>query len=192
MADPPAIRASDAERDSAVERLREAAVEGRLSYEELADRVDAAQRSRTRSDLDALVADLPPDGVPSAALTTAATTTSLVFGDATRSGAWLVPAESRWRTLFGDVQLDLREARVTAPEVTIHADTVFGDVDLLVPEGVVVEVRAKTLFGDIRQEAGEVAPAGAPRVILEGGTLFGDVRVRARRLRERLFGGRFA
>jgi hypothetical protein len=56
----------------------------------------------------------------------------------------------------------------------------------------VVEVRSRTLLGDVRQEAGEVAAAGAPRMILTGGTLFGHVRVRARRLRdritERLFG----
>jgi hypothetical protein len=50
---------------------------------------------------------------------------------------------------------------------------------LLVPEGVVVEVRSRTLLGDVRQEAGEVAAAGAPRVILTGGTVFGHVRVRA-------------
>ena len=31
-----------------------------------------------------------------------------------------------------------------------------------------------------------MAPAGAPTVVLVGGTVFGDVRVRARRLRERL------
>jgi hypothetical protein len=103
-----------------------------------------------------------------------------------------VPAQSSWRSLFGDIVLDLREARVTAPEVTIDAGTIFGDVELLVPEGVAVEVRSRVLLGDVRQEAGGVAAAGAPRVILTGGTVFGDVRVRARRLREpiteRLFG----
>jgi predicted membrane protein len=70
--------------------------------------------------------------------------------------------------------------------VTIDAGTIFGAIELLVPEGVVVEVRSRALLGDIRQEAGGVAAAGAPRVILTGGTVFGDVRVRARRLRERI------
>jgi predicted membrane protein len=45
--------------------------------------------------------------------------------------------------------------------VTIDAGTVSGDVDLLMPEGVAVEVRSRTSFG--------------------------DVRVRLSRLRERLF-----
>jgi predicted membrane protein len=70
--------------------------------------------------------------------------------------------------------------------VTIDAGTIFGAIELLVPEGVAVEVRSRALLGDIRQEAGDVAAAGAPRVILSGGTVFGDVRVRARRLRERI------
>jgi predicted membrane protein len=88
-----------------------------------------------------------------------------IFGDVKRSGAWSVPARSRWETLFGDVVLDLLEARMTALEVTIEAGTVIGNVDLLVPEGIVVEVRRRTLFGDIRPEAGDAGPPGAPRIV---------------------------
>ncbi len=72
-----------------------------------------------------------------------------------------------------------------AAEVRIDAGTVFGDVELLVPDGVLVEVQSRTLFGDVRQEAGEVASQRAPRVVLTGGTIFGDVRVRSHRRRER-------
>lgn len=49
-----------------------------------------------------------------------------------------------------------------------------------------VEVRSRTFIGDIRQEAGAAGPPGAPRIILVGGSFFGDVKVRARRLREKL------
>ena len=182
--DEPELRASDAERDRTVERLRDAAAEGRLTFEELADRIDAASGARTRGELERLTADLPaPVPVASAV---APVRQSSIFGDVKRSGAWTVPAQSRWGTVFGDVVLDLREAHVGAPEVTIDAGTVFGDVDLLVPEGVLVDVRTRTVFGDVRQDAGAAAPPGAPRIVLTGGTLFGDVKVRARRLRERL------
>jgi Cell wall-active antibiotics response 4TMS YvqF len=121
------------------------------------------------------------------------TRASTVFADVRRAGAWTVPEAGRWESLFGDVVLDVREARVTGGEVRIDAGSIFGDVDLLVPEGVEVEIRSRTLFGDIKQEAGETAPPGAPRIVLTGGTVFGDVRVRAQRLRERLaerLGGR--
>lgn len=186
------IRASDAERDAAVTRLRDAAAEGRLTFEELADRVEAAATATTRGDLATLTRDLPDGHAVTPATRTAhgvvvaPVNRSVVFGDTREQGAWLVPARGKWSSVFGDVVLDLREATVTAEEVHLDAGTIFGDVEILVPEGVVVEVRAKVLFGDIKQETARSAPAGAPRIVLTGGTYFGDVRVRARRLREKL------
>lgn len=181
------MRASDAERERTTELLRDAAAEGRLTFEELADRIDSAAQAVTRGELERLTADLPlPVGAITGTEIVVAPHTSTLFGDVRRSGTWNVPAHSSWKSLFGDVVLDLRAARVSAAEVTIDAGTIFGDIELLVPEGVVVEVRSRALLGDIRQEAGDVAAAGAPRVILTGGTVFGDVRVRARRLRERI------
>jgi hypothetical protein len=53
------LRASDSDRDTVVDRLREAAGEGRLEPEELEERVEAALRARTYGELDWLVADLP-------------------------------------------------------------------------------------------------------------------------------------
>ena len=108
-----------------------------------------------------------------------------MFGDVRRSGAWRVPAAGRWMSLFGDVELDLRDAHVDTDMVRVDAGSVFGDVELLVPEGVEVEVRSRTLFGDVRQEARAAAPPGAPRIVLTGGSVFGDVKVRSQRLRER-------
>ena len=181
------VRASDAERERTTELLRDAAADGRLTFEELADRTAAALTATTRAELERLTDDLPMPAGPVAGTPVAAPTReSTVFGDLRRSGRWLVPAESRWQTFFGDIVLDLREAQVAAAEVTIDARTIFGDVELLVPEGIAVEVRSRTVVGDVKHAAGEVAPAGSPRVVVTGRTVFGDVRVRTRRLRERL------
>lgn len=56
--DPPAppVRASDAERDLAADRLKDAAAEGRLTLEELAERSEAAYLAVSRTDLDQLLA----------------------------------------------------------------------------------------------------------------------------------------
>ena len=59
MAETSYLRASDADRDAIAERLRRAAVEGRLQPEELEERLHAALRARTYGDLEELVADLP-------------------------------------------------------------------------------------------------------------------------------------
>ncbi len=58
------IRASDADRDGVLERLRGAHVEGRLDAEELTDRAGTALAARTVGELAALTADLPPAGFP--------------------------------------------------------------------------------------------------------------------------------
>ena len=179
------VRASDAERDAAIARLRDAAGEGRLTFEELADRVQDAGTATTRGELAVLTADLPAPGTTAVAATTVAGANA-VIGDVRVEGRWVVPARGRWRSVLGDVVLDLREATVPPGEVVVEARSVFGDLDVLVPEGVAVEVRARTLLGDVRQKAGLDAPPGAPRVVLVGGTVLGDVRVRAQRLRERI------
>ncbi len=52
-------RASDAERDSVISDLRAPAGEGRLTVEELDERIAAAFAAKTRAELAPLVADLP-------------------------------------------------------------------------------------------------------------------------------------
>src|SRR5438445_1176207 len=59
MASRATLRASDADRDRVIERLRQSASEGRLLTEELEQRLEAALSARTYGQLDALVADLP-------------------------------------------------------------------------------------------------------------------------------------
>jgi hypothetical protein len=176
------VRASDAERNTTVERLRDAAAEGRLTLEELADRIEAASGAVMRSELDALLADLPaalPAQIADSREVKAA-------GDVKRSGAWVVPAESRYTSWMGNIKLDLREALISSYEVRIHAWTLFGNVDLLVPEGVQVDVQASARIGQLKQKADAPPVPGAPRIVLTGGTVFGDIKIRHKRLWEKL------
>ena len=59
MANRGSLRASDADREQIVERLRQATAEGRLAAHELEQRLVTALSARTYADLDATVADLP-------------------------------------------------------------------------------------------------------------------------------------
>ena len=56
------LRASDADRERVAERIRHAATEGRLTSDELEDRMHRALSARTYGELDQLVADLPSTG----------------------------------------------------------------------------------------------------------------------------------
>jgi len=59
----PDLRASDADREAAVERLRTASLEGRLDADELEARLASAYGARTCAELAGLTADItpPPD-----------------------------------------------------------------------------------------------------------------------------------
>ncbi len=59
MSDLSRIRVSDADRNHVIDRLQQATSEGRLSLDELDDRITDALAARTWSDLDPLVDDLP-------------------------------------------------------------------------------------------------------------------------------------
>jgi hypothetical protein len=60
----PPLRASDADREVAVERLREAALEGRIDSDELESRLADAYSARWRSELAALTTDITPPPEP--------------------------------------------------------------------------------------------------------------------------------
>jgi uncharacterized protein DUF1707 len=53
------MRASDADREAVAGRLREAHAEGRLSFEEFQERLDATYAARTHGELTPLTRDLP-------------------------------------------------------------------------------------------------------------------------------------
>jgi hypothetical protein len=149
-ADVPApIRASDRERDSIVQRLQGAFVEGRIDDAEFDERMRAALTARTRADLDRIVADLPP---ASAAVATGPARTSgkLVLamkGGVTRRGRWRVPESFNALAYKGDCELDLRAAELTAAETSIRAVAYKGRVEILVPPGVRLDVQGWSYGG---------------------------------------------
>ncbi|MGH2948002.1 MAG: DUF1707 and DUF4190 domain-containing protein [Solirubrobacteraceae bacterium] len=64
--DPPQLRASDADREATAERLRTAAIEGRLDPYELDERLSAVYGARLCSELERLTADVTPPAPPPA------------------------------------------------------------------------------------------------------------------------------
>ena len=60
----PKLRASDDEREHHAELLREHAAQGRLTVDELDERLDRVYAARTRGELTPVVADLPVPGPP--------------------------------------------------------------------------------------------------------------------------------
>ena len=74
------VRVGDADRDAAAAQLREHYTSGRLTLDELNERLDQAFAARTRADLNAVTRDLPLVGIPSAGSPAGATRLSAASG----------------------------------------------------------------------------------------------------------------
>jgi hypothetical protein len=172
---PPAIRASDAERRRALRALRDAVVEGRLTLEEYGDRFGGALAATTDRDLAALTRDLPapaagaPPGGPPVEL-------RAVFACLVRRGPLELGAKTSIVSVFGAVDLDLREATLLAAEVELTIRNIFGTVRVLVPEGVDVRVDGGGLFASQHVDTSPRPLPGAPVIRIHasgpGGTLY--------------------
>jgi hypothetical protein len=130
------VRASDAEREAVVERLRVATAEGRLTLGELTERTEAAYTATTRGELVPITADLPAVSTswpaPMRPMAQAAREWVVaVMGDSRRQGRWRVERPLAAVAVMGDVVLDLRGAEVPQGDVDITATAVMGDVKVI-------------------------------------------------------------
>jgi hypothetical protein len=181
------MRISDAERDQAAAILREAAGEGRLDFEELDERLTAVYAAKTYGDLEPITRDLPePATRPTAPRgdrfggTPGSRVLLGIMSGFQRKGAWVVPEELTAVTFWGGGQLDLREARFAAPQVTIRAFAVMGGMEILVPEDAEVHVNGIGIMGGFDHRASGVGAPGAPKIIITGFAFWGGVGVQRR------------
>jgi hypothetical protein len=140
---PGELRASHQDRDRVAELLRIAAGDGRLTAEELDERLEKALTARTYGELAALSRDLP--AVPGfSAGRPAAEPKSVIridrrSGSAKRDGRWLVPQRIEVRVTSGHVKLDFTEAVITQSSLQIDADVRSGSLKLVTKPGIVVD-----------------------------------------------------
>ncbi|MGW2178839.1 DUF1707 SHOCT-like domain-containing protein [Streptomyces sp. NPDC001732] len=185
------IRASDADRDRIADILREAMAEGRLTADEHAERVDAVYRAKTVGELEPLVRDLP---AASAASRPAAAGAPLhespvgpaenlvaIFSGSTRKGRWRVGSRTNAFALFGSVEIDLTEALFGQRLTVINATSVFGSVDIRVPENISLRGSGTGVFGNFEVATLESANPEAPVVVVNGYSVFGSVEAKPKR-----------
>ena len=186
----PELRVSDAEREATVVRLREAGGEGRLTLEELAERVEAADAARTRGELDALTADLPESAAWRASPGLDGPRKErrwivAIMGGETRKGRWRPSRRTNAIAVMGGIDIDLREAQL-ADGAEILAVPVMGAVSITVPEGVSVEMSGFALMGGNSGPDDRVLPLpNSPVVRVRAFSLMGGVVVERKKARKR-------
>ncbi|MBP2707906.1 DUF1707 and DUF2154 domain-containing protein [Microbispora sp. RL4-1S] len=199
MTDHRDVRAGDRDRDRVAEKLRVAVGEGRISLEELNERIDRVYAARTLGDLDGIVADLPGDAVTAAPVRPVVRTPTqypaeysaelqlhTVSGRLAQVGRWVVPRTLSARAgRWGRVRIDFTQADCPHHEVVLDVgiSSWFGDVIVVVPRGWRVrddEVVRLRLGAVHNRPPVPLAPDGVT-VRLTGYVRTGDVWVRYRR-----------
>jgi Domain of unknown function (DUF1707) len=158
---PGALRVSHEDRDQVAEVLRVAAGDGRLTADELDERLERALTARTYDDLAAVVADLPGAGTALAPLPLALAGAAAappkelikiraVAAASERVGRWTVPARLDLTCSSGTITLDFTEAVITLPTLHIDAKVHAGTISLVTKPGITVDL------DDVSVHAGSV------------------------------------
>lgn len=139
---PPALRASDADRERVATVVREAVGDGRLTLAEGDERLAGVYASIHRHELATYTADLGPavpdadhgpaprTERPPAGHRPSSTTSIAVMGGADRRGAWTPGHTHHALAVMGGAELDLRQALLGGQGLTINAVAVMGGVDI--------------------------------------------------------------
>jgi Domain of unknown function (DUF1707) len=200
MSGPPAVpgngnlRASDADRERVAEVLRQAAGDGRLTMEELDERLDSVYAAKTYAELEPITRDLPQTAggkVPAPAPAAAgdpqrfggeATSHGAfaIMGGFSRKGDWVVPEEFTAFALMGGGELDLREARYAAPTVSIHVFAIMGGIEITVPEDANVRVTGVGIMGAFDHQSSGTGTPGGPTIVVNGVAFMSGVEVKRR------------
>jgi hypothetical protein len=178
-----ALRASHADRDRVVDVLTGAAGDGRLTTEELDERVEAALTARTLGELAVLTADLPVVAGAVAAEVRDVVRIEQHGGSAHRGDGWVVPRRLEIRSSLGDVTLDFTQAVITEGTLRIDLDMHLGALRLVIPPGVVVDTDSLVFsYGKIKKRGrvGDGVPVDL-RIEIVGQIRLGKVVVRRTR-----------
>jgi hypothetical protein len=186
------MRASDSDRDRVAEVLREAAGDGRLTLEELQERLNQVYMAKTYAELEPITRDLPSpsgrsdvapytppfadkpitDGLPSWR------TGIAIMSGFQRVGEWLVPRTFISFAFWGGGRIDLREARFAAPQVRIWAFAIMGGIEVYAPEDIAVHVNGIGIMGGFDHHASGPGEPGSPRAVVSGFSFWGGVDVK--------------
>jgi hypothetical protein len=192
------MRVSNDDRERVAQVLHNAMAEGRLTVDELEERLDKVYGAKTFGDLEPLLRDLPVGGrpptlpmpatpagpVPSSRIGGRGTSSNAVaiMSGTDRKGVWTVPPTFTSVALMGGVEIDLTSARFEDAETTIQAYAFMGGIEIYVPDDIVVQVNGTGFMGAFENRAQNQAQPrpGAPLVRITGLAVWGGVEVKRR------------
>ncbi|MGO9581360.1 MAG: DUF1707 domain-containing protein [Acidimicrobiales bacterium] len=150
-------RAGDSDRDRVVTLLRDHCVAGRLTLDEFSERTGLALAARTRGELVA------------------------VMSESESKGRWRLGGHTSVVAVMGQCHVDLSRAEIDGPEILITALGIMGVIEIVVPEGIDVEVTGLSIMGQRSISMRDVPVLrGSPRIRVRAFPIMGEVIVSTR------------
>lgn len=181
----PELRIGDRERREVDDRLREALADGVLTLTEYDERTGQCWAARTRGDLDVITQDLPVRA-PLGPVVASAGTAPPRRGTPRRVGIALIAAAVVGGGLYvlggigaddGAAVFGSRVVQVTAGQERVEVGSLFGSVEVVVPDDVQVRPMVSVVFGSVDCDAACAEITGARDVVLEADVVFGSVDI---------------
>lgn len=192
--DLPSLRPPSPERrDEVVQRLTAAFAAGRLELDDLEQRLEIAMRAQTLADLDLTLAGLDK-AQPNAVVVAPnqgefaidhprrrrSALSFIMMGGMDRKGQWAPARRHLGLAFMGGSFLDFREAALQPGVTNVYLFTVWGGIEVAVPEGLDVEVSGLALMGGlerVEQESGSTDPR-RPQIHIHAFALMGGIEVK--------------
>ncbi|MBK7822482.1 MAG: DUF1707 and DUF2154 domain-containing protein [Tessaracoccus sp.] len=190
-----ALRCADHDRELVAQVLNNAYTEGRITFEEHADRIAKAYDARTFGDLNVLTTDLVPRTRPAASgpapLIAPAVATvpgylpavsdftgGNAFMSSFKPGAvGIIAPEVTLNAWLGDVRIDLVGATFASRVTTVNVGGLMCELRIRVPEGVDVNLSGvNAIMSDAKVDGLRPRPDGMV-LNLQGTVVMGDVKV---------------
>ncbi|MBL0173277.1 MAG: DUF1707 and DUF2154 domain-containing protein [Gemmatimonadaceae bacterium] len=181
----------EAERNYVAKVLSEAFAADRLTVEELDDRLTRLYQATNSQQLGPLLADpreptrslAQPESVSHIAHDFAVPERGVgaaIMGGFQRGEGWVLPRHFKAVAIMGGIALDLRDARIAPGVSEIEVFTLMGGVEVLVPDGVRVEVVGMAVMGgfDVRSGTSSLDDPQAPLLRISGLAIMGGVEVK--------------
>jgi hypothetical protein len=108
----------------------------------------------------------------------------IIAGSIEKVGPWRVPQQLATRVLWGHLLLDLREAKLS-DDTTIEVHITMGNVEVIVPPGVDVEVDASSFMAHVEERIERTTtPGKRPLVRVIGTVKLGNLELSTMRAGE--------
>jgi hypothetical protein len=180
-------------REQVILHLSEGYAQDLFDVDELERRLDLAHGARSVAELDALVADLAPAATSTALVVAGPTaiddperlatkTQRVIMSSVERRGRWSVPRVLELRVLWGNAELDFRDASLGAGVTTIRVRVLMGNVEVILPPNLGIDVDVSSFAGSVteRHRVPPEADPARPMIRITGTVRFGNLEVTTR------------